>query len=115
MTQPDFEGAIPVNEVLARCNKIKVMSSIDLTCSFWQIPLAEESRDFTGFLYNRKCYGYTVTLFMMHPSAFGLKTSLANLTRELDKVLPERVKQFTIVRYHQIYVDDILIVSQNTN
>lgn len=63
VTIPDHEGAIPINEVLSRCGDIKVMASIDLTSSFWQVPLAEESRDVTGFLYNGKCYRYTVTPF----------------------------------------------------
>ena len=79
VTVPDHEGALPINEVLASCGNIKVMSSIDLTSSFWQIPLAEDSPDFTGFLYKGKCYRYTVT-------PFGLKTSLANWTRGLDPV-----------------------------
>lgn len=101
VTVPDFEGAIPVDQVLASCGKIKVMSSIDLTSSFWQIPLAPESRDFTGFMYQGKCYRYTVT-------PFGLKNSLASLTRGLDRVLSEEVKKFTV-----IYVDDCLCISQS--
>ena len=75
------------------------MSSIDLKSSFWQIPLLEECRDFTGFLYKGRCYRYTVT-------PFGLKTSLASLTRGLDHVLSEEVEKFTI-----IYVNDCLCVS----
>ena len=61
VTIPDFEGAIPINEVLTRCGNIKVMSTIDLRSSFWQIPLYQECRDYTGFLYEGKCYRYTVT------------------------------------------------------
>lgn len=101
VTVPDFEGAVPVNEVLANCGGIKVMSSIDLTSSFWQVPLAEDSRDFTGFLYKGRCYRYTVT-------PFGLKTSLASLTRGLDISLSDEVKDFTI-----IYVDDCLCISSS--
>lgn len=101
VTIPDYEGAIPVNEVLSRCGQIRVMSTIDLTSSFWQIPLDPESRNFTGFIYDGKCYRYTVT-------PFGLKTSLASLTRGLDRALTEQVKQFTI-----IYVDDCLIISKS--
>ena len=92
---------MPINEVLASCGDISVMSSIDLTSSFWQMPLAEECQHFTGFLYKGRCYRYTVT-------PFGLKTSLASLTRGLDQVLTEEVKRFTI-----IYVDDCLCVSRS--
>lgn len=77
------------------------MSSIDLTSSFWQMPLAEECRDFTGFLYKGRSYRYTVT-------PFGLKSSLASLTRGLDHILTEEVKRFTI-----IYVDDCLCISRS--
>ena len=77
------------------------MSTIDLRSSFWQIPLHQECRDFTGFLYEGKCYRYTVT-------PFGLKTSLASLTRGLDRVLSEEVKAFTI-----LYVDDCLCISDS--
>ena len=101
VTVPDHEGTIPIDQVLASCGRVKVMSSIDLTSSFWQIPLAKESRDYTGFLYKGKCYRYTVT-------PFGLKTSLASLTCGLDKVLCDEVKKFTI-----LYVDDCLCVSEN--
>ena len=101
ITIPDYEGPPPINEILARCSNIKVMSTIDLANSFWQIPLKEECRDHTGFLYEGKSYRFKVT-------PFGLSTSLAGLARGLDHVMTEEVKQHTI-----IYVDDILCFSQS--
>lgn len=101
VTVPDFEGPPPINEILAQCKNMKVMSTIDLTSSFWQIPLKEECRDFTGFLYDGKCYRFTVT-------PFGLSTSLASLTRGLDTVLNDEVKRCTV-----IYVDDCLCYSDS--
>lgn len=98
---PDFEGAQPINELIANCGGVKYMSSIDLRSSFWQVPLKRECRDFTGFLYKGKTYRFTVT-------PFGLKTSLASLTRGLDTVLSDAVKKFTI-----IYVDDCLCLSNS--
>lgn len=98
---PDFEGAILVGKVLVSCRNIKMMTSIDLTSSFWQISLAEESSDFTGFLYQGRCYCYTVT-------PFGLKTSLISLTRGLARLLSDEVKGFTIT-----YIDDCLFVSNS--
>lgn len=101
VTIPDYEGAPPINEILANCGGMKVMSSIDLRSSFWQIPLKRECRDYTGFLYKGRTYRFTVT-------PFGLKTSLASLTRGLDSILTPEIKAFTI-----IYVDDILCFSSN--
>lgn len=98
---PDFEGAQPINELIANCGGVKFMSSIDLRSSFWQVPLKKECRDFTGFMYKGKTYRFTVT-------PFGLKTSLASLTRGLDTVLSDEVKKFTI-----IYVDDCLCLSNS--
>lgn len=98
---PDYEGAIPVNELLANCGGMKIMSTIDLRHSFWQVPLKKECRDFTGFQYKGKTYRFMVT-------PFGLKTSLASLTRGLDNVLSDEVKKFTL-----IYVDDCLCLSSS--
>lgn len=101
VTVPDYEGPPPINEILARCSGIKIMSTIDLTNSFWQIPLKKECRDYTGFLYEGKCYRFKVT-------PFGLSTSLASLARGLDHVLTDEVKRNTL-----IYVDDCLCFSSN--
>jgi len=101
VTIPDYEGPLPIQELLANCGGIRIMSSIDLRSSFWQIPLHQESRDFTGFMYRGKTYRFTVT-------PFGLKTSSASLTRGLDAVLNDEVKKFTIM-----YVDDCLCISRS--
>lgn len=98
---PDYEGSIPVNEILASCSGIKIMSSIDLKNSFWQVKLARTSRDFTGFMYRGKVYRHAVV-------PFGLKTSSAGLARALDTVLSAEVKKFTL-----IYVDDCLVISKS--
>lgn len=94
VTVPDNEGPPPINKILARCSNIKIMSTVDLTSGFWQVKLKKKYWDYTGFLYEGKCYRFKVM-------PFGLSTSLASLTRGLDHVLDEGVKQNTI-----IYVDD---------
>jgi hypothetical protein len=101
VTLPDHEGSLPINEMLASCSGINIMSTIDLTKSFYQVPLHEQSRKYTGFLYQGKTYQFRVT-------PFGLKTSLASLTRGLDCVLDTEVKMFT-----KIYVDDCLCCSNS--
>lgn len=99
----DHEGSVPIQELLTRCSGMKIMSSIDLRSSYWQIPLLPASRDYTAFLYKGKTYRFIVT-------PFGLKTSSASLSRGLDRVLTEEVKTFTI-----IYVDDCLVVFRNVS
>ena len=61
----------------------------------------QECRDYTGFLYEGKCYRYTLT-------PFGLKNNLASLARGLDLVLSDEVKDFTI-----LHVDDCLCISKS--
>ena len=80
VTVPDYEGPTPIQEILARCSNMKYLSTIDLTSSFWQVPLKQQCRNYTAFLYEGKCYRYTVT-------PFGLSTSSAALTRGLDMAL----------------------------
>lgn len=67
VTIPDNECAVLVNEVLASCGSIKVMSSINLSSSFWQIPL--ERGSFTGFCtrgyYVLLCYFFIFYGFIM--------------------------------------------------
>ena len=101
VTIPDYEGPPPIQEILARCGNMKYLSTVDLTSSFWQVPLKRNCRDFTAFMYEGKCYRYTVT-------PFGLSTSSAALTRGLDTALEDEVKRNTI-----IYVDDCLCYSYN--
>ena len=59
---------------------MQVMSSLDLTSSFWQIPLKKESKQYTAFMHKGKIYEFEVCLF-------GKKVSTAALVRGLDFVL----------------------------
>jgi hypothetical protein len=99
VTVPAYDGPQPIPEILARCGRVKYMSTIDLSTSFWQVGLREDCRDYTAFMYKGKCYRFTVT-------PFGLSTSLASLIRGLDTALSEEIKKNLI-----IYVDDCLCYS----
>lgn len=99
--EEDRECPQNIEEIFQRCTGVKVMSSFDLTSSFWQIPLEESSKKFTAFLHQGKCYEYNVT-------PFGLKTSSAALIRGLDRVLDGEDDDVLN------FVDDLLCVSKSS-
>ena len=47
----DQDGPEDIDDIFRKCANIKIMSSFDLTASFWQIPLARESRKYTAFMH----------------------------------------------------------------
>ena len=77
------------------------MSSLDMTSSFWKVPLQAESKKYTAFQHREKSYEFNVV-------PFGLKTSTAALVRGLDHVLQG-------IGNHIIsFVDDTLLTSEST-
>lgn len=98
----DHETMESTDIVLQQCEGVQVMSSLDLINSFWQIPLHSESKKFTAFLHEGKCYQFTVV-------PFGTKTSSAGLIRGLSYVIGHLGSK-TIS-----FVDDILSISHSMN
>lgn len=72
------------------------MTHLDLTSSYWQIPLASDSRKYTAFMYKHKCYQFKVV-------SFGLITSLASTVKCLELALGPEVEPFVCG-----FVDNIL-------
>ena len=97
--QPDRDGPEEMEEVLRKCTESKVMSSIDLTASFWQVPLNEKSKKYCGFKHGGKTYHHNVL-------PFGTCVSSAGLTRAAEK--PLKGLDFVID-----FVDDWLIISSD--
>ena len=98
----DYECAEPTEVLFQRCGGSKIMSTMDLTSSFWQILLAEESKKCTAFLHAGKCYEFCVR-------HFGLKTSTAAPVRALDFALNG------LGNLHVTFIDDIFCSSENIN
>ena len=96
----DHESPRNIKELLQICEKIQVMSSLDLTSSFWQIPLKEESKQYTAFMHEGKIYEFEVC-------PFGTKVSTAALVGGLDFVL--RGLGSSIINF----VDDVLCISSS--
>lgn len=87
--------------MIQKCYQTKYFSTLDLSQAFWQIPLTDNSKKYTGFQYRNKVYQYTV-------NPYGLKTSLAALMRALQKVFNNETDKYSI-----IFVDDILCMSKS--
>ena len=98
----DYECAEPTEVLFQRCEGSKIMSTMDLTSNFWPILLAEESKIYTAFLHEGKCYEFCVT-------PFGLKTSTAAFVRALDFVLND------LGKFYLTYIDDIFCASENVH
>ena len=75
----DYESPPTVEEILLRCTQKPFMSSLDLTSSYWQIGLSEESKQYTAFMILNCVLEFNV-------SAFGIKTSSAALIRAFGGV-----------------------------
>lgn len=88
------------NELLASFKAGMVVSTIDLTASYWQIAIKPEHSQYVGFVFENESY-----TFQRLP--FGLSTSMASLIRCLNGVLGPESREFTAV-----YVDDLLVFSK---
>lgn len=69
----DVESPPPTEELLQQFNGCIYLTTIDLTASYWQIPLTEESKKYTAFVYNGRSYVFNVL-------PFGLKTAVASFS-----------------------------------
>ena len=97
----DWECPEPAEVLFQKCKGMRVMSSLDMTSSFWQVPLHIDSKKYTAFQHRGKSYEFNVV-------PFGLKTSTAALVRGLDHALHG-------IGDHVIsFVDDTLITSEST-
>ena len=74
------------------------MSTIDLTISFWQVSLDEDSCKYTAFIVDNKVMEFNVV-------PFGLSTSSAALIRALDSAIGD-LHESVIP-----FVDDLLCIS----
>lgn len=98
---PQLDRPEMLEELVQRFNNIQIMTSIDLTASFWQIPLAEECKKYTAFVYMGRSYHFNVV-------PFGLNISVSAFIRMLDSVLGDE-----LLSKVTCYVDDVLIPARS--
>lgn len=94
------EAPPSLDSVLAMFQGASIFSSFDLTNSFWQCSLSENSRQYTAFLFDNKTYTFVVV-------PFGLKCSTSALLRGLSQYFTEETTTFVIR-----FVDEVLILSR---
>lgn len=99
---PDCERPISMETMFTKFNNVKCISTLDLRSGYWQIPLSSESKEPCSFLINGRNYSY-------RRLPFGLNVSGAEFQKGMDMVLGPLVHKFVT-----IYIDDILITSENT-
>ena len=87
-------------QILNRVGHASVLSKIDLTSGFHQIPVHPQSRDITTFLSPKGKFRFT-------RMPFGLKNAPSHFQRNMERVL-EPVSDNAAV-----YIDDIVIFSNN--
>jgi hypothetical protein len=80
VTIPDRARTPPLNELLQKFHGVKYMTSTDLSSAFLQIPLKEESKPYTAFLFESTVWQYKRT-------PYGYKNSLSAFIRALQLVL----------------------------
>ena len=77
-----------------------IFSTIDLKAGYWQIPVAPNSIEKTGFI----CHG---GLFQFKRMPFGLANAPANFQRTMNYVLSDLIGECAMC-----YIDDVVIFSK---
>lgn len=95
------DSPLPMEELLQKFHGKKFFTTLDLTRSFYQLPLKVEHRKYTAFIYNGISYCYCVV-------PFGIQSSVAGLTRCLNNVFTKEIKDCTT-----IYIDDLIVASED--
>ena len=54
ITKKIYDCAPNADSLFIKCQGVQYMTRLELTSSFWQISLDEESREYTAFLYKNK-------------------------------------------------------------
>ena len=87
-----------VEEVLDRMGSANYLSTLDMTKGYWQIPLAEESKDKTAFITPFGLYEFNVM-------PFGLHGAPATFQRLMDNLLMDQREAA------DAYIDDVTVAN----
>lgn len=107
VTKGDSYSIPYIPQILDSLKEAKYLSSIDLSSSFWQIPLAESSQDKTSFVVN----GRGLYKFKVMP--FGLCGAPARQQRLMDTLIDHNLTSDVENGLVFCYIDDIVICSSD--
>jgi len=99
-TVTDSFPMVKIQDILKNLGKAKYITTLDAEKGYWQVPVAESSKQYTAFRTRKGLYEYNVM-------PFGLKNAPATYQRIMNEVL-EGLHPFTLV-----YQDDIIIFSES--
>lgn len=85
LMEMDHVQAPNVSELLYNFSSGQMLSTLDLTSSYWQVPILEKHQKYTGFMYDGRTYVFTVLLI-----------SWEFFMRAFDKILGSEVDGFVI-------------------
>ncbi|XP_067620077.1 uncharacterized protein [Eurosta solidaginis] len=98
---PDAYPLPRIQHILDRLRSARFISSLDLKNGYWQIPMEENSKQYTAFTVpGRGLYQWKVM-------PFGLHSAPATFQRALDHVIGPELEPYAFA-----YLDDIIITSK---
>lgn len=100
VTKKDAYPMRNMNEIFHRLQKAKYFSIIDLKDAYFQVPLKENSRNYTAFRTPKGLFRFKVV-------PFGLKNAPFTMSRLMNKAMG-----FDLEPYVFIYLDDIVIATE---
>ncbi|KAM8701783.1 hypothetical protein ACLKA7_000068 [Drosophila subpalustris] len=99
---PDAYPLPRINHILEKLRNAKYISTLDLKSGYWQIPMAEGSREYTAFTVpGRGLYHWKVM-------PFGLHSAPATFQRALDGVIGPDMEPHAFA-----YLDDIIVIGSS--
>lgn len=96
---PETEKPPMQLDVLNSFHGAKFITVIDLNNAYFQIPIDEQGKQYTGFTFDGKSYVYNVL-------PMGLKTSVGSFSRAMDVILGPEVREFCVN-----YLDDLAVIT----
>lgn len=102
VTKRDAYPLPQVTTILDRLRDSRYLSSLDVKSAYWQIPLAQDSKEKTAFTVQGR------GLFEFVTMPFGLHNAPATWQRFIDRVVGDDLEPHVFV-----YLDDIIVVTQD--
>ena len=87
-----------IDELLDKLGKAKFLTTLDLSRGYWQVPMAESSKEKTAFITPQGLFQFTTM-------PFGLQGAPATFQRMMDQLLSG------LEAYTAAYLDDLVVFS----